>query len=119
MYTKDDNPEPVSRESLLRFLETVPSGPRRGPGLDPDRVMAGERSATSPDCGCPSPERYMDVALGVGGVEKSYALLEHASSCSRCASVLASSIRALEGNPSAEESAALAELAEQREWLER
>lgn len=61
----------------------------------------------------------MDVALGAGGVEQSYALLEHASSCSRCASVLASSIRALEGNPSAEESEALAELAEQREWLER
>ena len=117
MYMKDDNPESVTREALLRFLETVPSGAaRRGP----DSMMAEERPAPDgPNLACPSPERYMDVALGTGGVEQSYALLEHAASCSECAGVLASSLRALEGNPSAEESAALAELAEQRVWLER
>jgi tetratricopeptide (TPR) repeat protein len=99
-----DNPEPAA-EKLLHFLET---GKHRPEMLAGPSTYAGE---------CYSPEAYVRVALGEAESNESQALLAHAASCANCCELLARSLRALDGEPSAEELAAIAELAAARtDW---
>jgi CHAT domain-containing protein len=103
MSQHDDNLAKASNEALLRFLDKVPSE-----GWHTRSVRSPEGGSASV---CPSAASYMRLVLGT--VEKSEAgiLLEHASGCEACGSLFAASLRAMEGTPSPEEAAAIAELA--------
>ena len=113
----NDNPAQVSNEDLLRFLD---AGPKvlRWPRSGELARESFEPQASRP--GCPLPESYMNLAAG--SVEESEAekLLTHAADCDACGDILALNLSALEGDPSAEETAAIAELAAARmEWQQR
>ena len=104
-----DNPAELSPEDLLRFLEAVPQ-----------ILRERERLATSGkafSATCPEAEMYLRRALGELGVEQAGELENHAAECAECGMRLVQSRSVLEGNPSAEETAAIAELAAARaDW---
>jgi len=100
MSQQGNNPADISKEELLHFLDTasLSSKPPRNEGL-------------AMKSGCPPAGSYMRLVLGSAEGKEAEGLLEHASGCETCGAMLAASLRALEGNPSAEEVAAIAELA--------
>jgi CHAT domain-containing protein len=113
---RDDNPSRASNEALLRFLDTAPRGLVRRGGRKPAEISGGVPAGTEDSGGivsahCPSAGSYMRVALGSVEGEEAEKLLAHASGCEACGGQLALSLSALEGDPSPEEVAAIAELA--------
>jgi CHAT domain-containing protein len=114
MFEENYNSTPASKKQLLRFLEAG----RRLPGAassDEDLLLAPHPLSRSADC--PEIESYIALATGAVTGEDAERLLEHASVCSGCAAILSGSLNALEGNPSQEETAAIAELASARmDW---
>ena len=107
-----ENPAELSAEDLLRFLEAVPQILRERECLD--ALQKG------PAATCPDAELYLRSALGELSGEKCAELEAHAAGCPECAKRLTGSRMALEGNPSAAETAAIAELAAARsEWQQK
>ena len=107
-----ENPAELSAEDLLRFLAAVPEILR-------ERESASELHAVS-DGICPDAELYLRAAIGELSQETRDKLETHAQSCRECNRKLTQSRTVLEGNPSAEETAAIAELAAARaEWQRR
>jgi CHAT domain-containing protein len=113
---KNDNPRELSQEDLLRFLDGGPRLVRPATGTK----LAQESSCFETEVlECPKAESYMQLATGAVEGDEAAELLTHAAACNICADVLASSLGALEGNPSPEEIAAIAELATiQADWQE-
>lgn len=113
----NDNPLQVSKEDLLHFLDAGPKilrWPRNGE-LARESI---EPQISRP--GCPEAESYMELATGAITGDEAEKLLTHAADCDDCGDVLARNLSALEGDPSAEETAAIAELASARmEWQQR
>src|ERR1700733_6780186 len=109
MNRSDNNPFGVSSEALLRFLDAAPHGNRQD-NSDADSALPAGASRES-GCGCPSAGSYMRLVLGTPEDPQAGALLDHAAGCDRCGELLARSLQTLEGNPSSEEAAAIAELA--------
>jgi CHAT domain-containing protein len=114
---ENDNTVQVSKEDLLRFLDAGPKvlrWPRRG-------ELA--RGSFVPDISgpeCPAAQSYMELATGEVEGDEAETLLAHAADCAACGDLLAWNLSALEGDPSAEETAAIAELAAARtEWQQR
>ena len=113
----NDNPLQVSKEDLLHFLDAGPKilrWPKNGElareSLEPEISRPG----------CPEAESYMELATGAVTGDEAEKLLTHAAECDACGDVLARNLSALEGDPSAEETAAIAELASARmEWQQR
>jgi CHAT domain-containing protein len=134
--TNESQEDPLSPndEALLAFLERLPHGPLSGSdeSIKPKTAAVSENTAHPADptseispavdpaddlSDCGSPDIYMKVALGTADKSEADRLLSHATGCTACARVLASSLLALEGNPSEEETAAIAKLAAARaEW---
>ena len=107
-----ENPAELSGEDLLRFLEAVPEILR-------ERKSMGEPHSVSAAV-CPDAELYLRAALGELPPETCDKLESHAEGCPECSRRLSQSRMVLEGNPSAEETAAIAELAAARvEWQRR
>jgi CHAT domain-containing protein len=113
----NDNPVQVSKADLLRFLDAGPKvlrWPRRG-------ELA--RGSFQPDISgpeCPAAQSYMELATGAVEGDEAEKLLTHAADCAACGDLLAWNLSALEGDPSAEETAAIAELAAARtEWQQK
>jgi len=110
----NDNPTQVSKEDLLRFLD---AGPKvlRWP-----RSAELARESYEPDISgpeCPAAQCYMELATGAVTGDEAEKLLTHAADCAACGDLLAWNLGALSGDPSAEETAAIAELAAARtEW---
>lgn len=117
------DPRPATTEALLRFLESVPesretAGAAGGSGPEGGGPESGGPEHDAGDGagrwiarkGCPPAHAYMGVALGTSERGEGQALLDHATGCSQCAQSLAASLRALDGDPSDEETDALAEL---------
>ena len=103
----------ISNEDLLRFLETGPQLVRHRDNRKSPR-LGGNQSD------CPNAESYMNLASGLTENGDTDELLAHAATCSACADVLSRSLGAMDGNPSPEEAAAIAELAAaRREWQQR
>jgi CHAT domain-containing protein len=100
MATSDHDSKPATTEELIRFLQTVPAG-------DDFHRDSTERM---PGKDCPPAHLYMGVVLGTCDQAKGQELLDHAAVCNLCAQSLSASLRALDGNPSAEEANALKEL---------
>lgn len=118
MNRNDNNPLGVSSEALLRFLDATPRDKRP----DSPGAASGPPSGTpgEPGSGCPPNGTYMRLVLGTIDDRQAGRLLDHASACDRCGELLAKSLQTLEGNPSSEEAAAIAELAaSERTWQER
>ncbi|HTJ30802.1 MAG TPA: hypothetical protein VL346_09890, partial [Acidobacteriaceae bacterium] len=104
---KSDDLRPATTEELLRFLDSVPAhNPSSGDGPRGGDLEGGKKSGQN----CPPPFLYMNVVLGSCERAEGQALLNHAADCAACAQVLASSLRALEGDPGADEVEQLAEL---------
>jgi CHAT domain-containing protein/tetratricopeptide (TPR) repeat protein len=114
---ENDNPKQVSKEDLLRFLDAGPKvlrWPRSGE-LARESCVAGHSRP-----GCPAAESYMELATGAVEGDEAEKLLAHAADCDACGDVLAWNLSALEGDPSAEEATAIAELAAARmDWQEK
>jgi len=109
---ENDNPYQVSNEALLRFLNAAPSV-RRG-----KQRHAPERSGIESDAQnrhltgqCPSSKIYLRVFLGTAEQEEAEKALSHAATCESCGDLLAASLISLDGAPSAEEAAAISQLA--------
>ncbi len=109
---ENDNPYQVSNEALLRFLDAAPSvrrGKQRhapeGSGIESD---AQDRHSTGL---CPSSKAYLRVLLGTAEPEAAERALNHAATCASCGDLLAASVISLDGTPSAEEAAAISQLA--------
>ena len=109
---ENDNPYQVSNEALLRFLDAAPSlrrGKQRhapeGSGIESD---AQNRDSTGL---CPSNKIYLRVLLGTAEQEEAEKALSHAATCASCGDLLAASVISLDGTPSAEEAAAISQLA--------
>jgi len=104
-----ENPAELSAEDLLRFLEAIPQILRERES----HAFLQEASAA----GCPDAEWYLRSVLGELTKEECDELEAHASRCPACDRRLSQSRMALQGNPSAAETAAIAELAAARsEW---
>ena len=117
----NDNSGAASNEELLRFLD---AGPKvlRWPARGELRAEThGSKGVTKiPGAECPDLESYTELAAGAVAPEQAEKLLSHAADCSACGDVLAWSLSAMEGDPSAEETAAIAELAASRpEWQKK
>jgi CHAT domain-containing protein len=114
---ENDNPAQISNEDLLRFLDAGPKvlrWPRNGE-LAPE---SSQSKASRPEC--PEAESYMELATGAVAGDEAEKLLTHAAGCAACSDLLAWNLSALEGDPSAEETAAIAELAAVRtEWQQK
>jgi CHAT domain-containing protein/tetratricopeptide (TPR) repeat protein len=111
--SENNNQMQISDEDLLRFLDTAP----QLRSLQEDRESSESETLLSD---CPSHESYFDLAVGDIVGSNADELLTHAATCARCGDVLARSLGALDGNPSREETAAIAELAVARtEWQEK
>src|ERR1700722_5763903 len=110
---ENDNPAQESKEDLLRFLDAPHVSSRTENSELASESLEIETSASD----CPQAESYIHLAAGKlenGDIEE---LLTHAATCSACGNVLAASLSVMEGNPSPEETAAIAELAAVRmEW---
>ena len=114
---ENDKPAPASREELLHFLETAPHISRRRKNNELDHESS-EATVSSSDC--PPAQSYIRLAAGEIKNGDAEQLLTHAAICEVCGDVLAGSLGAVEGTPSPEETAAIAELAASRkEWQER
>ena len=103
MQRRDENSADISREEFLRFLDAGASTQTRA------RNEGGSGEPPSP--GCPHAASYMRLVLGMARGREADHLLEHATRCEACASLMAAGLKSLDGNPSPEEAAALAELA--------
>jgi tetratricopeptide (TPR) repeat protein len=116
MFDENYNSTPASEKQLLRFLEAgrrisgAPSSDKN-PSLATNSLSSPPASPLSRSADCPPTESYLALATGTAVGEDAERLLEHASVCPACASILSGSLSALEGNPSQEETAAIAELA--------
>jgi len=109
---KPDNPAELSAEDLLRFLAAIPE-------IWQERESLSSAAAASPEI-CPGPEWHLHLALDELEAEKAEELKAHSVACPACGERLSMSRMALEGNPSIEETAAIAELAAARpEWQRR
>ncbi|WP_263358515.1 CHAT domain-containing protein [Acidicapsa ligni] len=110
---ESNNPLQFPKETLLRFLDTAPQVGQ----------VAGERESAPAEgvaSACPKAEEFIGVALGNVNESEATRLLVHASGCDACGPILAHCIQSQEGNPSAEETIAIAELAAARaEWQQR
>ena len=117
---EDDNSMQGSPEELLRFLDAGPRLVRSRASQETraSQEISGEASSGAPSLAiCPAAEIYLRLATGAVKGDKADELLSHAATCDNCGNVLADSLGALEGNPSPEELAAIAELAAVRtEW---
>ena len=117
---EDDNSMQGSPEELLRFLDAGPRLVRSRASQETraSQEISGEASSGAPSLSiCPAAEIYLRLATGAVKGDKADELLSHAATCDNCGNVLADSLGALEGNPSPEELAAIAELAAVRtEW---
>ena len=109
---ENDNPYQVSNEALLRFLDAAPSvrrGKQRhapeGYGIESG---AQDRHSTG---SCPSSKVYLRVLLGTAEHGEAERALSHAATCESCGDLLAASLISLDGTPSAEEAAAISQLA--------
>ena len=113
----NDNPLQVSKEDLLHFLD---AGPKilRWPRNGELARESFEQDSSRPEC--PAAESYAELAAGAIQGDEAEKLLAHAAACDACGDALAWNLSALEGDPSAEETAAIAELAAARtEWQQR
>jgi len=111
---ENDRPKEVTREDLLRFLD---AGPKilHWPASHGLSSESFESHASGPDC--PEAHSFVQLVVGSIGGEEAEKLLDHAADCDACGDVLARGLSALEGNPSPEEVAAIAQLASARsEW---
>jgi len=109
---RNSNSAEVSKEALLRFLNTVPRGSlRAGESVSAGMQTAMEDSPEITSSDCPSAGSYMRLALGAVEGEAADKLLAHASVCEACGGHLSWRMAALEGDPSPEEVTAIAELA--------
>jgi tetratricopeptide (TPR) repeat protein len=108
MFDENSNSTPASERQLLRFLE---AGRRFSKAKTPDEDASSMTPELFGSSNCPEVETYLELATGVSAGEDADRLLEHASVCPACAKILTSTLHALEGNPSEEEAAAIAELA--------
>ncbi len=109
---ENDNPYQVSNEALLRFLDAAPSVRRAQQRQAPERCGSESDAQDRGSTGlCPSNESYLRVLLGAAGQEEADSALSHAATCESCGDLLAASAVSLEGTPSAEEAAAIAQLA--------
>jgi CHAT domain-containing protein len=117
MTHEHDNSEQASIEVLLRFLDAVPRN-RANRGKEPPDELSGDPVSSETDsCQCPEISSFAGVALGTAELEKAQELLTHAATCRVCGDVLERTLRTLEGHPSPEEAAAIAELAAARaDW---
>jgi CHAT domain-containing protein/tetratricopeptide (TPR) repeat protein len=103
----------ISKEDLLRFLDVAPR-------LRCLRETDGSSEVEKPVPGCPSEKSYLHLAAGTITGDEAEDLMTHAASCGVCAETLTRSLGTVDGNPSSEEIAAIAELAAiQREWQEK
>ena len=102
-----------SNQELLRFLDSPPS--KEGRSSNRDSTFVELPSTKTPE-GCFDRELFFDVATGQISGRQADLILSHAATCPVCGSRLANSMKILEGNPSAEEAAAIAELASRKEW---
>jgi len=110
--SENNNPTQITDDDLLRFLDMAPQHGR----LREDRESSLPEAAAD----CPRKDSYFDLAAGTIMDGEADELLTHAAACTRCGNVLARSLSALDGNPSPEETAAIAELAAVRvEWQEK
>jgi CHAT domain-containing protein len=118
----NDNPTEVTKDALLRFLDTVPQAGDRRQRFAQESPSAGEVSRTgalnnsgaqqdSAPAPCPGRSSYIRLLLGTAGVAESERLLSHAATCELCGELLATTLSALDGDPSPEEAKAIAELA--------
>ena len=125
---EDNNPQPVSNEALLRFLDTVPPGRRRTGALSKSELSgtessgdAGNDTGTSDELSagtchrsCPPRDSFIRALMGTAEQREAEQVLSHAASCEPCGDLLTASLVSLEGAPSAEEAAAIAQLAVNR-----
>lgn len=110
---ENNDQKQISNEGLLRFLETGPQLVRRRDNRKPSKSGTTESD-------CPSAESYLHLASGAAEGGDADELLAHAATCPACGDVLARSLGAMDGNPSPEETAAIAEMAATRqEWQQR
>jgi tetratricopeptide (TPR) repeat protein len=127
----DDIPAKLSDEALLRFLDRGSlKGVRHSREHAFDQTDAesefGLGHEPNPQSGkfhentlnaCPARGSYMRVVLGTIEDQQAQELLSHVTNCPDCEMLLARALRTLEGEPSQEEAAAIAELAASRaDW---
>jgi tetratricopeptide (TPR) repeat protein len=104
--------EGAMSEALLQFLATGPHPePAQNKAVDGVEAGATSENLALPDL-CPERGNYLSLAMGNVDQPETDLLLAHATGCEACGSVLAQSIRSLEGSPSPEETAAIAKLIE-------
>jgi CHAT domain-containing protein len=101
-YDEQASGDGITREALHRFLS---AGPR--PAHE-DGFPANSGSVSGV---CPERGSYLSLALGRAQHPEAEFLLTHASECPDCGRILAASVQSLEGQPSPEETAAIAKLA--------
>jgi CHAT domain-containing protein len=101
--SSDENTKsaPLSDKELLRFLES--------PTRDSHKLQAIAVPVENDPGQCGSPAHFMDLVLGSADSGESARLLEHAAHCAACGKLLAQSLSTLDGNPTQEETAAIAE----------
>ena len=107
---ENDNPYQFSNEALLRFLDAAPSVGRGKQRHTPERPGIESQDRHSAGL-CPSSKIYLRVLLGTAGQEEAEKALSHAATCENCGDLLTASLTSLDGTPSAEEAAAIAQLA--------
>lgn len=106
---------PISEETareLLHFLETSLASRSLG-----GSSFGSPQTEKYKSIDCPSRETYMKLALGSLRDNEVDRLLTHAIACDPCCQALRIYLEAMDGRPSAEESAAIAEMAAmQHSW---
>lgn len=125
---ENDNPNQFSNEALLRFLDTALSRPRQmgesarersnaesgadagSNGRIPGKISSGLSSGISPGP-CPARRSFIRTLMGTAVPEEAEQVLSHAATCESCGDLLTASLVSLDGTPSAEEAAAIAQLA--------
>jgi len=134
-HNESDNPARLPDETLLAFLDKDPAGPSPAhasnradtrhqnsqkfspvvPEIGSDAGAEGTLDESSENC--LTPATAMRLILGNAEDEESEALLTHVALCPACGDLLTRSLGAVQGNPSAEEAAAIEELAATRtDW---
>ncbi len=104
---ENDKTNLYSDEALLRFL--VPAASRQS-------AFSLRQAQDEGGAECPRSEDYIHLTMGFVPGPDAEVLISHAAECERCGQLLAANLTALEGNPSQQETEAIAELAAQQEW---
>ncbi len=111
---EDSSPEldEETAHKLLHFLRNAPNSRSLSDvGCDAPQIARSLGDA------CPNEETYMKLALGSIQGETADAPLTHAATCDRCGQTLLLHLQAIDGTPSPEELAAIAEMpAMQAHW---